>query len=76
MPRRRREKTTTDRLADALELHLRAGEVLGPIDLRSVSGDLKETVKQIRKLHAELSKALALAIRQDLPKSVGHRPAR
>lgn len=72
MPRRR-EKTRTDHLVDALELHLRAGGSLEHIDLRSVSGDLKDTIKLIRRLHGELSKALALAIRQDAPSTVARR---
>lgn len=66
MPRRR-EKTRTDWLAEALELQIKAGETLANLDLRSTRGELKDTLKRIRDLHAKLSKELALALRQDVP---------
>lgn len=68
MPRRR-EKTRTDYLAEALELHLKEGGALDHIQLRSMSDDLKATVREIRRLHTALSKALVLALQQDVPKS-------
>lgn len=67
MPPRRRPKTRTDQLVDALTALDRASACLEEIDLRTTSGDLRKLIKESRATSKTLKGSVTAAIQADKP---------
>lgn len=67
MAGKKRQPTRTDHLTRALRSTQEAAAELKEIDLRTVSGDLRDEVKAARTAVEDSTKRLTRALRQDRP---------